>query len=257
MRIIPVLVEAIKYDDPERSYFQLGRQLEQAGRLREALAAYERASEIRPDFRGAREAAFNVQRRLWRQDESQVIDEIKRQEMIIQQAGREPQSRFEDRGAPVALTPLGGKTFEMRYGVRLRYENGKTKVTQVQSGGYADVAGLRPGDVIVAIWNDPIQQLWPDEIGRRLNESTGELSLTVEREVVVGPGSMEIELGYEGLEVQRVAAAPLRDKMAQGDRVVRINGRVTRYLTLEQAQRMLMGGGRLLVQKGVMVREKV
>lgn len=255
VEVLKTLVEAITYDDPELNYYQLGRQLQRAGRLRDAYQAYQKAVELRPDYQTAREAAFNVQRLLSRQDESEVATEVQKQQLIFDRAGRPPNSLLA--GAVPAKRPSAAPTFEERFGCRLRYDGGHTLVTQVPLESVAGVAGLQAGDHIVAIWNDPIRNLAPDAISRRLNESRGELALVVERTVLESTQDVQVTLGYDGL---RVAALPDGAQgLAVNDLVVAVNGQPARYLDVSKAERLLHEHpqGEFVIQRGLLLRERL
>ncbi|MBI4227028.1 MAG: PDZ domain-containing protein [Candidatus Omnitrophica bacterium] len=252
LEVLKALTQAVQYDDPELSYYQLGRQLQRAGRLREAYAAYQQATDLRPDFHAAREAAFTVQRLLSRQDESQVVNEVRQRQIVLERAGR-PVAPTLGTAAP---SPAAAPTFEERFGCRLRYDEGRTVVTQVQRERLAGVAGLQAGDEIVALWNDPIRRLAPDAISQRLNDSRGELALTIERTVLAPAASIQLTLGYDGL---RVAAVPEGSQtgLALNDLLIAINGRPARYLDLGAAKQLLgaRADAQVVIQRALVLRE--
>jgi len=253
MDVLKAVVEAVKYDDPELSYYQLGRQLQRAGRLREAYQAYQKAAELRPDFQTARDAAFNVQRLLSRQDESEVAAEVQQRQLIMQRAGRPANPPL----TPVRPAAPSVPTFEQRFGCRLRYADGQTVITQVQLESLAGVAGLQAGDQIVALWNDPIRNLAPDVVSRRLNESRGELALTIERTVIGSTQGVQLTLGYDGLRVSEVPEGALG--VAVNDLLVSINGQPARYLDLAKATHFLNDRpkGQCVIQRAILLRERL
>ena len=246
--VLKAVVEAVKYDDPERGYYQLGLQLQRAGRLQEALAAFEKSVEIRPDFEAAKEAAFTVRRQLWRQDESEVLTEIEHKQLIMQQAGRPAEVAGTQ---PVTKPAASVVRFEERYGCDVQYNEGITEVVKVRAGGRAETSGLEAGDKIVAIANEPIQNLRPDEVSRRLDRDSMEISLTIERRVVVEPAKgrvkggqgFEVQLGYDGLHVTKVVKdGPVDGRLAVGDLLVEVDGRSTRYVGAEGVAGGARGG---------------
>ena len=235
--VLKALVEGIQYDDPEQSYYQLGLQHQRVGHLREALAAYEKAVELRPDFKAAQDAVFTVRRALSRQDESEVLSEVDRQRLLIEQAGRAPRE-----GRLPAKSPQASvQSFEQRFGCDVRYEGGVTQVATVKFGGPAERSGLLAGDAIVAIANEPIQNLAPDEVSRRLNSSRGEVALTIERDVQL-TGPVTVELGYDGPRLSQT-----------GDLLMMVNGRQARYLSQEETQSLMSRGARVRIRRLVAV----
>lgn len=254
LEVLKSLTDAVKYDDPEVSYYQLGRQLQRAGRLREAFVAYQRAAHLRPDYQAARDAAFNVQRLMARQDESQVVADVRQRQLIAERAGRPAEPTF----PPPAPTPAAAPTFEERFGCRLRYADGRTVVTQVQLDSLAGLAGLHAGDELIALWNDPIRNLAPDAISRRLNESRGELALTIERLVLTQAPALQLTLGYDGLRIASMSeGAP--QELAANDLIVTINGQPARYLDAGKAAKLLTErpDAQLVIQRALVLRERL
>ncbi|OGX40581.1 MAG: hypothetical protein A3C53_04280 [Omnitrophica WOR_2 bacterium RIFCSPHIGHO2_02_FULL_68_15] len=255
VEVLKAVVEAVKYDDPELSYYQLGRQFQRAGRLRDAYQAYQYAAQLRPDFQAARDAAFNVQRLLSRQDESQIVADVQKQQLIFDRAGRPAHSPLA--GAMVPKPPAAIKTFEERFGCRLRYAEGQALITQVHLESLAGLAGLLAGDTIVAIWNDPVRHLSPDAMSQRLNESRGELALTVERTVIGPTQGVQVVLGYDGLRVTMVPDG-VRG-LAVNDLILLINDQSARYLDLAAAKRLLGADTQTtcVVQRAILLRERL
>ncbi len=243
--VLKALIEKIRYDDPEQSYYQLGRQLQRAGRLREALMAYEKAAELQPGFQAAKEAAFNVQRLLGGQEESQVLAEIRQRRLVMERAGRSAQA------ALVPATPIND--FDARFGCSVHYDNGWTVISRVRPNSPAAVAGLRPGDLLVSVWNEPMAHLSPAVVGERLASARGELALTIERTTVLRQDAshaaygLQVAVGYDGLRVASVAPGSPSEHLVAGDLIVALNGRPGRYLTGPKAQQILAASPQLEV----------
>ena len=244
--VLKALVEKIQYDDPEQSYYQLGRQCQRAGRLREALMAYEKAAEPQPGFQAAKEAAFNVQRLLSGQEESQVLTEIRQRRLVMERASRSSLA------APATPGPIND--FDARFGCSVHYDNGWTVISRVRPNSPAAVAGLRSGDLLVSIWNDPIAHLSPAVVTERLAVARGELALTIERTVSLKPSpsypayGLQVTVGYDGLRVaSSTSGSPSEGHLVVGDLIVSLGGRPGRYLTAPQAQQLLVSSPKLEV----------
>lgn len=252
--VLKALIEKIQYDDPEQSYYQLGRQLQRAGRLREALMAYEKAAELQPAFQAAREAAFNVQRLLGGQEESQVLAEIRQRRLVMERVSRSAQATPAPSGPP--------NDFDARFGCSVHYDNGWTVISRVRPNSSAAVAGLRPGDLLIQIWNEPMAHLSPAVVGERLAAARGELALTIERSMVLRRDSrhplygLQVMVGYDGLRVASVAPGSPSEHLVAGDLIVALNGHPGRYLTGPQAQQILAASPQLEVtlQRSVTLR---
>jgi membrane-associated protease RseP (regulator of RpoE activity) len=248
------LVESVKYDDREQSYYQLGRDLQRVGRLREALEAYQTAVKLRPDFRAASEAAFNVQRLLWLDEEGQVESEIQQKKALLQQQGQAVQGAAKSGDAGSLFL-----RFEKRFGVALRYGDGRAVFTGVQPGSPAAAAGVREEDLLYSVWGDPVAQLSPDAIATKLNSGSKETELAIERTVQLdgSRSGVELALGYDGLRISKVESrSPAAEHLQAGDTVSAINGQITRYMSLAKAQEaMAKGKVTLKIQRGIVLRE--
>ncbi len=238
-------VESAVYDDPEQSYFQLGRQLQQEGKLREAVVAYRRAWEIKPDFWAAREAMFTAQRLIQGSRQSELYDEVKRKRMLMEQASRGARKGPKKDQVVVPKPP---KTVSERIGCQFGYEKGRTIVARLDPNGAATRAGLAVGDVVTSVWGEPIKGMAIEVVIQKLSTVEGEVLLAVEREVALessGDDQREFvfDLGYEGLRIGEMKPAVWNRALRRGDLVLSINGNPARYLTIEEAQKAMSGGG--------------
>ena len=214
-------IERIQFDDPEQGYYQLGRDLQRDGRLPEALKAYRKALDLRPDFHAAQQAAFVVQRMLDQDAEAGLADEIRRH------------------GARTSSP----RTVESRYGCQLGYDAGWSVIGDVAPETPAARAGLRSGDTVVAIWGEPIRYLTAEAISDQLRREDQELVLTIERSLRVPsapptappaahPKGFSVELGYDGLAVTEVEPqGPADGLLIPSDLILQINGQASRYLS--------------------------
>lgn len=248
-------VEAIRYDDPEQSRYQLGRQFQRAGRLREALKAYQQALAIQPDFQAAKDAIFQTERLLWQQQEAQLRAEIQQKQLIVTHGS--PSSAVE---TAALLRP-----FDQRFGCTLGYEGGWTVIASVQADSPAAQAGLKPRDLIVAVWGEPIRHLDPLAISEQLRAGGRELQLTIERAIILRPTpqakpptGLTLALGYDGLRVASVTPQGPAEGLLPGDLFVAIGEHPTRYLGLRNAMRLLTASPQtvVFVQRQIHLQER-
>ena len=243
--IFKTVVESVSFDDPEQSYYQLGRELQRAGRLQEALEAYRKASQYQPDFQAAREAIFQVERLLWQQDESEVIDEIRQKRLVMEQAGFLQSNGMADHGQGFTQ-----ESYEKRFGFSIGYEKGWTVVLKVLPKSPAWAGGLQKRDIIIAVWGELIRNLSSERTVGLLNTGDHELSLLIERVIILSSSvektglklrPLEIELGYDGLRVTSVGEGKQEPEgsLVKGDLVVAIDGRPTRYMPLPKAYQLI------------------
>ncbi len=255
-------VEAVKYDDKEQSYYQLGRDLQRVGRLQEALKAYQTAVNVRPDFQAASEAVFNVQRLIWLEEQSHVESEVERQKVLMSQAGQ-AMPEFPRAGLSAMAGAFG--MFEKRFGCRLQYFEGWTVFTEIEPGSPAAQGGLREEDLLFSVWGDPVIRLSPSLIAEKLNNRDKECEITIERVVKImdslkgGVPSVDFELSYDSLRVSRIdAGTPAEGRIFPGDLIIAINGQLTRYMTLAKAQEKMNKGGQITfkIHRAVILRER-
>ena len=262
--ILKAQAAAVKYDDPELSYYQLGRDLQRVGRLHEALTAYQKAVELRPSFQAAQEAAFSVQRTLDRQDEPQLMAEVHQKQALLEQAGK-PLS-----GQSVAQLKRGPDlfgVFERRFGVAFRSEGDWVVVSEVRPKSAAASADLRTGDRVVAVSGEPLGHLKAAEAAQRLEAHGNEMQLSIEREVTLerpraeqaGRWGLQMDLGYDGLRISRVdSGGSAQGRCRVGDFVVAVNHQPTRYMAMAEAERRMSEGHSLVltVQRQIFIREQ-
>jgi len=262
--IMKAQAAAVKYDDPELSYYQLGRDLQRVGRLHEALTAYQKAVELRPSFRAAEEAVFSVQRTLDRQDEPQLMAEVHQKQAVLEQAGKPLSGQFV---AQLSQGPAVFDVFEKRFGVFFRLQGDWVVVSGVQPKSAAAFADLRAGDRVVAVSGEPLGHLKAAEAAQRLEAHGNELQLSIEREVTlerprVGRADrwgLQTDLGYDGLRISRVdSGGPAQGRCQVGDFVVALNHQPTRYMAMTEAERRMSEGDSmiLVVQRQVFIREQ-
>ncbi len=255
-------VDAVKYDDKEQSYYQLGRDFQRVGRLQEALKAYQTAVKVRPDFQAASEAVFNVQRLVWLEEQSQLESEVERQKALISQAGQ-ALPEFSQAGSSAMADAFG--MFEKRFGCRLQYFEGWTVFTEIEPGSPAAQSGIREEDLLFSVWGDPVVRLSPSLIAEKLNNRAKECEIAIERAVKImdslkgGVPSVDLELSYDGLRVSRIeAGTPAEGRIFPGDLIIAINGQLTRYMTFSKAQEKMNKGGQmtLKIHRAVILRER-
>lgn len=257
--VLKTQVAGVRYDDPEQSHYQLGRQFQRAGRWQDALKAYQRAVAIRQDFQPARDAVFQIQRLLWQRQDAQLRAELQQKRLVLNPADRSAAS-------PVETASLI-RSFDQRFGCTLGYEAGWTVIASVEPDSPAARAGLQPRDLVVAVWGEPIRHLDPLAISGQLEAGGRELQLTIERVAAVPlargikpPWGFTLALGYEGLQVTAVTTGgPAEGRVAIGDLLVAIGDQPTRYLPLPQVRRLLSqpSGNCLLLQHQVLLQERL
>ena len=259
---IPVFkskIESVSYDDPEQSYYQLGRDLQKAGHLSKALEAYQKAAWYRPDFQAAREGIFQVQQLISQQDESQVVQEIQQKRILMEPRESETLPKDFEEG----LSPR--RAFSRRFGFELSFGSGWAVVTRVDPESPASLGGLQTEDLLVSIFGEPITNLLSERVVQELNSVGPQLTLIVDRRVTIkrqegsakGFRDFLVELNYDGLRITSVNS-PTQGFLLAGDLILEINGKATRYLPLSDANQLLNSKDRrhtLLIRRMLVLRE--
>ena len=93
---IPVMREQIKdifYDDQEQTFLQIGESHEAAQRWGEALAFYEKALQVNPDFEDAKKAAIRVRNQFWSKAIAGPSNEVEQKQALYDAWGKGKSAR--------------------------------------------------------------------------------------------------------------------------------------------------------------------
>ena len=238
-------VTSVDYDDSEQSYYQLGKDLQRAGRYGPALAAYQKAVDLQPDFQAAQEASYQVQRLLMQESESQASEEVRRKRILIEKT---------DYSLPLerrAAQEPWNQTLSRRFGFELTYAPDYLLISRVQPGGPAKIGGLEPEDQVISVWGESILHMPLVRITELLAQGGGkELSLTIRRKIRAFPGSpLKLEMNYDGLRVAPGTLILSEGFAAPRDLIVEINKKPTRYLSLADAKKLLSQEQEITIQR--------
>ena len=245
----PILLKGIKnikYDDPEQNFFQMAQAYESENKLGEALAYYEKAIEINPNFEEAKKAALGVRNHFWAASAQGPADEMEKKQTLYDAwgQGKSPES--------TAKTQSDNEIQRLKdgLGILLEAKGDWVQVSTVYSGKPAVVAGLKNHDRLVAIDGASLRYLSSAVVIKRLLEPRfTNFNLEVERDFSVphtaaqGVQSLgfEMVLGYDGLSIKNVNpdGAASRLGLRQDDLVTAIDGKATRYMPIKKALEMI------------------
>jgi len=214
-RVVPRReVDEVFFDDPERNYLYLGNEAMDRGDWDTALALFQRAGQLHPAWPEARWAF----RRL------------------------EDEQRKRALGWLAPPDPL--RSLWEAWGIRLAETDAYPVVEGLSPRGLARVRGgvaLRVGDRIVSVWKKSAGFRPAFEVaGHLLGPPGTQVALTIQREVVIQPsdGAPEalpdgaLSMGEEGLAVASGRLPEVAAELRAGDRIVAVEQRATRYLSL-------------------------
>ncbi len=252
---VPVMlkdVRDIQYEDPAQDLYELGRAREADEKLGEALAYYEKAVEVNPDFEEAKKAALAVKNRFWATLTEGPTGEVEKQQAIHDRwrAG----TAAAPNGAAQAARPLResiGLTLEKRGDwVRLSFVDPKMD---------AGLVGLKKGDRLLAIDGTSLRYLGLETVTTMFTSPRfTNFTLEIERDLHAEkrPGGrdfaalgMRVKLEYQGLVVHSVKSDGFAERagVREGDLLTFIGGEATRYMPLRKAERFVQkaAGGRV------------
>lgn len=246
---IPILKKGIKeifYDAPEQNFMQAGKEYESAGRLGEALAYYQKALELNPDFGEAKSAAIAVRNRFWAKATEGPRDEIEKKQLIYDAwaKGDSPDEKI--------LRKVGEKSRSLKsgLGLSLAKKGDWVMLDTVEAKKAAGAVGLRKGDRLVAIDGRSLRYLTPDVVTQDLLEPRySSFTLEIERDAFVHKEEaqktkqlgLKLKLDHQGVVVRSVkaksvtAAAGVKER----DVVVQVDGQPTRYLPLNKVEQAI------------------
>jgi len=238
-------IDHIQYDDPEQNFLEAGKSFEENGKLVEALAYYEKAADLNPDFEEAKSAAVGVRSRLWAKVTEGPRGEMEKQQLLYDQWGQ---------GAATSDSPEGREAaFRKRrqalnegLGLSLQKEGDWVELDSVNSKKPAALAGLKKYDRLVAIDGKSLRYLGVDSVSHDLLEPRfANFTLDFERNCSFlgkqGVSSLKklglkLKLEYQGIMVEEVVSKSAADQagLKEQDLLTQIDGTATRYMPLKK-----------------------
>lgn len=239
-------IKDIKYDDPEQNFFQIAKGYEAENKLGEALAYYEKALEVNPDFEDAKKAALAVRNHFWASSAEGPMNEIEKKQTLYDawEQGKTPEAVIKKKLEEDA------KLLKNGLGISLEKKGDWTRLESVFSGKPAVAAGMKRFDRLVAIDGESLRYLLPEAIAKKLLiPHFTNFNLEVERDCVLeksGAGNiqdtgLDFGLGYAGLFVKSVQpdSAASRAGIREDDLVTAIDGEATRYLPIKKVAALI------------------
>ncbi len=247
---IPILLAGIKnirYDDPEQNFMKAGQAYESEGKLGEALAFYEKAVEVNPNFEDAKNAANGVRNRFWAQRTEGPRNEMETKQAIYDAWGQ---------GKPVDQL-IHKETLEQAaalregLGVSLKRKEDWVCFDFVDPKKEAAAAGLRKNDRVVSMDGHSLRYLSEEVVSKDfLSPKFSNFTLEFERDCFVHKEKNQIKLSdvglklkleYQGLIVQSVKdGSPAAEAgLKEGDLLTRVDGTATRYMPLKKAVQLI------------------
>ncbi len=236
-------IRRIMFDMEEQNLTSLGDFHQDMGRYIEAYYYYERALEVNPDYKKAREGFNYVGAYLHQTGRRLKLDHIRR---------RQEEERWKE-GVPLPAESAQVKQVRDSLGIVLKDVKGTFEIADVVPDSPAVKAGIRKGDILLATWGRNISYMRPGEVMAKLvNSGIMDVRATIERSFMLELGNSSInysdllgaQLRYsemEGLMVEKVVAGGAAEAagIKEGDILLEIQGESTRYMPFKDVARII------------------
>ncbi len=242
-------IAKIEYDDPEYSLMGLGREMESGNRWGEALSYYEKALEINPRLKEAREAVLGIKSKVWARAAEGPSSEIAKQQDLA-----------DARAARVDLEEIVRSSKEgdtkllwERMGLKFTRSEEWVIIRDVRRSIWMPHEKFKSGDALVSMDGKSLRYLDQAIVTREFLEPRyASAAVRIQRKISVQPPKQNANLKdygfvvkqkYEGLLVSKVSPEGFADKsgLQEGDVIQGIDGEKTRYLPAKEAISKIQG----------------
>ena len=230
-------IRSVVYDSPEKNLVRLGDSYVARREFGKAYYYYSKAYKLNPENKIGKEKMDYVTGLMFRKQEENKLRDVKRlQEFESWSIAKEEETvNYEDE-------------LERALGFRLTEKNGKIEVSDVKLKSAAYNAGVRTGDILVAVWGKFTGYMPAAEVARLLyEESFGEVKITIDREIksskkkkglkysdIIGG---KLAMLFDGLTVvsQEGTSESFTGGLKKDDLIIEIDGLSMRYMPLDRA----------------------
>jgi hypothetical protein len=240
-------IKELYYDNEEQNLIKLAEQSREKGDLIKAFIYYDKAFKLNPDSKQAKDGIVFLQGYLFKKDMSQK-EEVVRRHNEFEEVGIKPETAVQSESEKLKADI---NKLRETSGIALASKDGVTEIESVSIGSSAQDAGIRNGDILVAVWGRLVGYMTLSEVIETVLEKTSlETKCTINRRIDVNISDnrnllsntndligMTIDIQPEGLVVSAVKeGSPAAGAgIKKGDLLVDINGNLTRYMTLKRA----------------------
>ena len=248
---IPILLKGIKnikYDNPEQNFMQVGRAYEAEGKLGEALAYYEKALDVNPDFNEAKDAAAGVRNRFWASSTEGPRSEMEKEQTLYDSWGQGRPMEAVARGQEIERAKL----LQDGLGLTLEKKGDWGRIKSVGIKKPAAAGGLKRGDRLVSIDAQSLRYLSTTVVVKDLLlPHYSNFTLGFERDCFVSKEAdvknmkdlgFDLKLVYDGLIVDHLRLNSPADAVGlkENDLVTHVNGVATRYMPLKKVYKLIL-----------------
>lgn len=243
-------IKELYYDEEEDNLIKLADQAKEKKDYIRALTYYDMAYKANPNSKAAKDGLVFLEGYLFRKEQAQKEEDVKRREDLEHQGAIVPTQPAESEELSVKSSKL-----KKDAGITLSIVDGLPLVGSVSLHSPADEAGLTQGDKLTAIWARLTGYMELKEVlDALLDKPSLELKCTIERTVnipinpyrLIALGTNELIGATFSMEFDGLTVIAVRDNGAsheaglkKGDLVVAIDGKPTRYMPLKNAINMI------------------
>lgn len=237
-------IKDVLYDLEEQNLTSVADFYLDSERYEQAYYYYQKALEINPDYKRARDGLKYTSAYLSGTGRREKISYIQR--LNAERLGR--------KGVIISDVRNEEQQVRDRIGLVLKDVKGAYQIEEVIPNSPADRADIKKGDILAAIWGRPIRYMQPSEVFQKLlDPGIMEVQITIKRtyevEVDNFPGGyanlIGAKMGYmemEGLVVEEVSEGGPADMagVRPGDIVQTIGGESVRYMPFRDIERAII-----------------
>lgn len=235
-------IRELYFDSEEDNLIKLAEQSRERKDYLKAFVYYDKVLKLDPKSKAAMDGIVFLQGYLFRKEQVQKEDDIKRREAIENYGAALPIASSEEEREKKAAENL-----KKSIGITLIAGSGFPVIDSVRPKSPAAEAGIKKADVLIAVWARLTGYLSLAEVmDMLLDKPSLELKVTIERVFDVGLDAGNItgaslSMEFDGLTVGKVKedSPAFRAGIKKGDLITAINGQSTRYMPLNKAQELV------------------
>ena len=230
----------LAFDTEEDNLIKLAELAQERGDYVTAYGYYELATRANPDFKKAKDGMVFLHGYLFRKDEIRKEEAVKRQEALERNG-----AFIRSEGSAAEESVADRERLKSEIGITLEMKGVYPEVTEARKGSAAYEAGVRRGDLLIAIWGKltgymPLGAV----IKALLDKPSLEIKCAIERTVAL-PSDEGASFGMEFDGLTAISVKDGSQASASGlwkaDLITAINGQSTRYMPLKKALELIKG----------------